>query len=84
MRRFRRQHVNVSKTLLRSARNKLHTTLPLICEERSRKTLVIVRSKFLGHVVNILAADYHYYRYNRENLWQQLPMHISQKLKTFS
>ena len=30
MQRFGRQHVNGSQTLLRSARNQLHTTLPLI------------------------------------------------------
>ena len=30
MQRFRRQHLNGSQSLLRSARNQLHTTVPLI------------------------------------------------------
>ena len=83
MQRFGRQHVNGSQTLLRSARNQFHTNLPLIWETRSRKRLVFVRSKFLGHFVNTLTADYHYFRYNRENLWGQVLMQISRKLKTF-
>ena len=84
MQRFGRQHVNWSKTLLRSVRNHFHTTLPLIWERRSRKRLVLVRSEFLGKFVNTLTAGYKYSRWNRENLWQQVPMHISPKLKTFS
>ena len=83
MQRFGRQHVNGSQTLLRSARNQFHTNLPLIWETRSRKRLVLVRSKFLGHFVNTLTADYQYFRYNRENLWGQVLMQISRKLKTF-
>ena len=62
MRRFRRQHVNVSKTLLRSARNQFHTTLPLILEKRSRKRLVLVRSELVGQFLNTLTADYQYSR----------------------
>ena len=84
MQRLDRQHVNVSQTLLRLARDRLHTTLPLIGAEESRKRLVLVRSKFLGQFVNILTADNQYSRDNRENLWQQLPMQISRKLKIFS
>ena len=84
MHRFARQHINGSQTLLRSARNQFHTSLSLIWETRSRKRLVLVRSEFLGHFVNTLIADYQYFRYNRENLWGQVLMQISQKLKTFS
>ena len=46
--------------------------------------MVLVRSEVLGQFVNTLTADYKYSRYNWENLWQQVPMHISPKLKTFS
>ena len=83
MQRLDRQHVNGSQTLLRLARDRLHTTLPLICAEGSSKRLVLVRSKFLGQFVNILTADNQYSRENRENLWQQFPKQISRKLKTF-
>ena len=79
---FGRQHVNGSKTRLRSIRNQFHTTLPLIWERRSTKRLVLVRSKFFGQFVNTLPPDYKYSRKNRENLWQQLPKHIYRKLKT--
>ena len=83
MQRFGRQHVTGSKTLLRSAWNQFQTNLPLSCERRSRKRLVLVRSEFLGQFVNTLTADYKYSRKNRGNLWQQDPMKISRKLKTF-
>ena len=83
MQRLDRQHVNGSQTLMRLARDRLHTTLPLICAEGSSKRLVLVRSKFLGQFVNILTADNQYSRENRENLWQQVPKQISRKLKTF-
>ena len=46
--------------------------------------LVLVRSVFLRQFVKTLTADYQCCRYNRENLWQQVPMQISRKLKTFS
>ena len=84
MQRFGRQHVNGTKKLLRSARKQFQTNLPLIWKRRSRKRLVLVRSKFLGQFVNTLTADYQYSRQNRENLWQQVPKQISRKLKTFS
>ena len=58
MQRFGRQQVKGSQTLLRSARFMLHTTLPLICAEGTRKRLVLVRSKFFGQFVNTLTADY--------------------------
>ena len=45
---------------------------------------VLVRSELLGQFVNTLTADYKYSRQNRENLWQQVPMQISLKLKTCS
>ena len=45
---------------------------------------VLVRSELLGQFVNTLTADYKYFRKNRENLWQQVPMQISLKLKTCS
>ena len=44
--------------------------------------LVLVRSELLGQFVNTLTAGYMYYRYNRENLSQKVPMQTSLKLKT--
>ena len=79
---FGRQHVNKYQTLLRPAWNQFHTTLPLILERGSRKRLVLVRSELLGQFVNTLTAGYMYYRYNRENLSQKVPMQTSLKLKT--
>ena len=58
MQRVGRQHVNRYQTLLRSARNQFHTTLPLISDRGSRKMLVLVRSELLEQFVNTLAADY--------------------------
>ena len=84
MQRFGGQHVSGSQTLLRSARNQFQTNLHLIWERKSRKSFVLVRSKFLGQFVHTLTADYQYSRQNRENFWQQVPMQISGKLKTFS
>ena len=55
-----RQHVNGSQTHLRSARNQIHTSLPLILDRGSRERLVLVRSVVLGQFVNILTADYKY------------------------
>ena len=46
--------------------------------------MVLVRSEFLGQFFNTFTADYKYSRQNRENLWQQVPMQISLKLKTCS
>ena len=57
MQRFVRQHVNESQTLLRAARNQFHTTLPLISDRGSRKTLVLVRSEILQQFLNTLTAD---------------------------
>ena len=48
------------KTLLRSARNQIHTARPLILYRGSRKMLVLVRSELLGQFVNTLTADYKY------------------------
>ena len=62
MQRFGRQHVNGSQTLMRSARNQIHTTLPLISERGSRKRLVLIRSELLEQFVNTLTADYNYSR----------------------
>ena len=84
MQRFGGQHVSGSQKLLRSARNQFQTNLHLIWERKSRKSFVLVRSKFLGQFVHTLIADYQYSRQNRENFWQQVPMQISGKLKTFS
>ena len=81
---FGRQHVNGSEKLLRSARNQLHTTLPLIRDSGSSKRLFLIRSELLGQFVNTLTADYKYSRQNWENLWQQVPMQIFLKLKTCS
>ena len=84
MQSFGRQHVNGSETLLRSARNQLHTTLPLIRDSGSSKRLFLIRSELLGQFVNTLTADYKYSRQNWENLWQQIPMQISLKLNSCS
>ena len=62
MQRFGRQHVNGSQTLLKSARNQFHSTLPLIRDTGSRKTLVLVRSAFLGQFVNTWTSDNKYPR----------------------
>ena len=62
MQRFGRYYVNGSQTLLRSARNQIHTTLPLISERGSRKILVLVTSELLGQFVNTLTANYKYSR----------------------
>ena len=84
MQSFDRQHVNGSEKLLRSARNQLHTTLPLIRDSGSSKRLFLITSELLGQFVNALTADYKYSRQNWENLWQQVPMQIFLKLKTCS
>ena len=55
---FGRYHVNGFQTLLRSARNQIHTTPPLILDRGSRKGLVLVGSELLGQIVNILTANY--------------------------
>ena len=60
--RLRRELVNVSQTLLRSAGNQFLTTPPLISVRRGRKRLVLVRSQLLGQFVNTLRADYRYSR----------------------
>ena len=62
MQRFGRQHVKGYQTLLRSARNQFHTTLPFIRERQSRKMLVLVGSELLGQFVNTFTADYMYSR----------------------
>ena len=75
--RFGRQHVIGYKALLRSAPNHFHTTLPSIWERKCRKSLLLVIFELLGQFVNTLTADYQYSRWNRENLWQQVPMQRS-------
>ena len=62
MQQFGTQHVNGSRTLLRSAQNQFHITLPLIRDTGSRKRLVLVRSELLGQFVNTLTVDYKYSR----------------------
>ena len=62
MQRLGRKHFSGSQTLLRSAQNQIHTTLPLIFDRRNRKRLVLVRSELLGQFVNTLTADYKYSR----------------------
>ena len=62
MQRFGRQHVNGSQTLLRSARNQIHTTLQLILERGRWKRLVLVISELLAQFVKTLTADYRYSR----------------------
>ena len=53
--RFRGHHVNWSQTLLRSAWNQFHTTLPLIHDSGSRKRLVLVTSELLGQFVSTVS-----------------------------
>ena len=84
MQRFGRQHVNGSQKLLRSARNRLHTNLPLIRDSGNRKRIFLIRSDLLGQFVNTFTADYKYSRQNFKNLWQKVPMQTSMKLKTCS
>ena len=57
MQRFGRKHVNGSQTLLRSARNQIHTLFTLILERGSSKRLVLVGSEILGQFVKTLTAD---------------------------
>ena len=45
--------------------------------------MVLVRSELLGQFVNTLTANQQYSRYNRENLWQQIPMQICRELRAF-
>ena len=46
--------------------------------------MVLVRSEVLGQFVNTMTAVYHYFRWNLENLPQQVQTLISLKPKTFS
>ena len=46
--------------------------------------MVLVRSEVLGQFVNTMTADYKYFRWNVENLRQQVQTQISLKPKTFS
>ena len=46
--------------------------------------LVLVRSELLEQFLNTLTADNQQSRYNREKLWQQVPMQTSLKLKPYS
>ena len=84
MQRFGSQHVNESQTLLRSARNHFHTTIPLILGRTSRKRLVLVKSEVLGQFVNTMTAVSNCFRYNMENLLQEVQTQMSLKPKTFS
>ena len=84
MQRFGSQHVNGSQTLIRSAGNHFYTAIPLIWGRTSRKRLVLVRYEVLGQFVNTMTAVYYYFRYNLENLPQQVQKQISLKPKTFS
>ena len=62
MQRFGSQHDNGSQTLLRSARNQIHTTLPLVLDKLRRKRLVLVRCEVVGQFINTLTPDYQYSR----------------------
>ena len=62
MQRFGSQHDSRSQTLLKSARNQVHTGLPLFLYRGSREKLLLVRSELLGQFVNTLTADYQYSR----------------------
>ena len=84
MRNFGSQHVNGSQTLLRSPRNHLYTTIPLICGRTIRKRLVLVIFEVLGQFFNTLTSDCKYSRSNMENLPQEVQIDICLKPKTFS
>ena len=62
MQRYGTQNVNGSQTLLRSAGNQIPTALPLISYRGSRERLALVRSELLEQFVDILTADYKYFR----------------------
>ena len=46
--------------------------------------MVVVRSEVLGQFANTMTAVYNYFRWNLENLRQQVQTLISQKVKTSS
>ena len=46
--------------------------------------MVVVRSEVLGQFVKTMTAVYNYFRWNLENLRQQVQTLISLKVKTFS
>ena len=46
--------------------------------------MVLLTCELLKQFFNTLTADYQYSRWNRENLWQQVPKHISRKMNVFS
>ena len=46
--------------------------------------MVLVISEHLEQFVNTSTADYQDSRYNRDNLWQQVPRQISLKVNDFS
>ena len=46
--------------------------------------MVLVRFEVLGQFVNTMTAVYNYFRWNLENLRQQVQTPISQKLSSFS
>ena len=46
--------------------------------------MAVVRSEVLGQFVNTMTAVYNYFRWNLENLRQQVQTLISQKVKTLS
>ena len=46
--------------------------------------MVLVRFEVLGQFVNTMTAVYNYFRWNLENLRQQVQTLISRKVKTFS
>ena len=46
--------------------------------------MVVVRSEVLGQFVNTMTAVYNYFRWNLENLRQQVQTPISQKVSHFS
>ena len=46
--------------------------------------MVLVTSEHLEQFVITSTADYQHSRYNRDNLWQQVPKQISLKVNAFS
>ena len=71
---FRSEHVNESQKLLNSAEKYLYPTISLFRGKLSYKELLLMRSEFLGLLLNTLTANYEYSRSNRENL--PLPIQI--------
>ena len=80
---FRSEHVNESQKLLNSAEKYLYPTTSLFRGKLSYKELLLMRSEFLGLLLNTLTANCEYSRSNRENLPLPIQIKSSKKSSTF-